>query len=254
MTELLELRGISRHFGGLRALDEVSLDVDAGAIVGLIGPNGAGKTTLFNVVSGVLGAHGGTIRFDGEDITTDPAHRRAARGIGRSFQHLGLMLDETAEFNVLTALHRSASYSGVDVVVRPWRYRRGERDLRSRSTEALDRFDLLADRHRRVRDLAFAKARFVELAAVYAEQPRLMLLDEPTTGLDLNEVVRLGDVLTGIRESGTTILVVAHDVGFVMRVCDDVYVLAEGKVLFHGPPAEVQSHPAVIEAYLGRSA
>ena len=129
---LLAVEDVTRRFGGIVALADVSLALDQGEIVGLIGPNGAGKTTLFNVVSGVLGAHGGTIRFDGEDITTDPAHRRAARGIGRSFQHLGLMLDETAEFNVLTALHRSASYSGVDVVVRPWRYRRGERDLRSR--------------------------------------------------------------------------------------------------------------------------
>jgi branched-chain amino acid transport system ATP-binding protein len=254
LSALLELRGISRHFGGVHALEDVSLDVGEGAIVGLIGPNGAGKTTLFNIVSGLLPAHAGSIRFDGAEIADQPAFRRAALGIGRSFQNLGLMLDETAECNVLTALHRSAPYGGLDVVLRPWRRRHGEQYLNSRCSAALERFGLLTDRDRRVRDLSFAKARFVELAAVVAEDPRLMLLDEPTTGLDVNEVVRFGGMLSEIRESGTTVLVVAHDVGFVMRTCDYVYVLAEGRLLFHGEPSQVQSHPAVIEAYLGKSA
>jgi branched-chain amino acid transport system ATP-binding protein len=126
--------------------------------------------------------------------------------------------------------------------------------LAARSSDALSRFGLLASHDRRVRDLSFAKARFVELAAVVAEEPRLMLLDEPTTGLDLGEVAVLSTVLADIRATGTTILLVAHDVGFVMRACDDVYVLAEGRLLFHGEPSAVQSHPAVIEAYLGKSA
>jgi branched-chain amino acid transport system ATP-binding protein len=254
LSPLLELRGITRSFGGVHALEDVSLDVDAGAVVGLIGPNGAGKTTLFNIVSGLLPADRGSIRFDGMEIAGQAPHRRSALGIGRSFQNLGLMLDETAETNVLTALHRLAPYHGPDAVLRPWRWRRGERYLVGRALEALARFGLLADREQRVRDLSFAKARFVELAAVVAEQPRLMLLDEPTTGLDLAEVARLGIVLNEIRDTGTTILLVAHDVGFVMRACDYVYVLAEGRLLFHGQPRDVQSHPAVIEAYLGRSA
>jgi branched-chain amino acid transport system ATP-binding protein len=238
----------------VRALEEVSLDVEEGAVVGLIGPNGAGKTTLFNIVSGLLSADRGSIRFDGAEIARLPAHRRAALGIGRSFQNLGLMLDETAAFNVEAALHRSAPYTGPDVLLRPWRHRRGERYLAARSSDALSRFGLLASHDRRVRDLSFAKARFVELAAVVAEEPRLMLLDEPTTGLDLGEVAVLSTVLADIRATGTTILLVAHDVGFVMRACDDVYVLAEGRLLFHGEPSAVQSHPAVIEAYLGKSA
>ena len=254
MSPLLEVRNVSRRFGGVYALDDVSLDVDEAAIVGLIGPNGAGKTTLFNVVSGLLSAHGGRIRFDGEEIAEEPGHRRAARGIARSFQNLGLMLDETAEDNVLASLHRSAPYRGPDVVLRPWRRREGERYLRARASDAMNRFNLLADRERRVRDLSFAKARFVELAAVVAEQPRLMLLDEPTTGLDVAEIGTLGTILSEIHRAGATILLVAHDVGFVMGFCDYVYVLAEGRLLFHGEPGDVQSNPAVIEAYLGRSA
>jgi branched-chain amino acid transport system ATP-binding protein len=253
-VSFLELRDVTKSFGGVRALEAVSLAVDEGAIVGLIGPNGAGKTTLFNVVSGLLLADSGSVLLDGEEIGRLPAHHRAGLGIGRSFQNLGLMLDETVEFNVLTALHRSAPYTGPDVLWRPWLRSRGERVLERRCARALGRFGLLADRGRRVRDLSFARARFVELAAVTAEAPRLMLLDEPTTGLDLAEVSKLHTVTGELRQEGTTILLVAHDVRFVMGVCDYVYVLAEGRLLAQGEPRDVQSHPAVVEAYLGRTA
>jgi branched-chain amino acid transport system ATP-binding protein len=235
----------------VQALTDVSLDVDEGAIVGLIGPNGAGKTTLFNVVSGLVAADRGHIRFDSSEIGHLPAHRRAGLGIGRSFQNLGLMVDETVETNVLASLHRSASYSVADIMLRPWRRLEGELELSRRVTYALSRFGLLDDMHRLVNDVPFAKARFVELAAVVAEEPRLMLLDEPTTGLDVGEIVTLVDLLSDIRAAGTTMLVVAHDVGFVMQVCDVVYVLAEGRVLYEGDPLAAQSDPAVIEAYLG---
>lgn len=254
MTPLLRVTDVSRRFGGVQAVDRFSLDVGHGQIVGLIGPNGAGKTTSFNIISGLVAADEGSIELDGAEVVDLPAHRRAALGIGRSFQNLGLMPGESAETNVLSYLHRSAGYSGLDVLVRPWRWKRGEAQLQRRCSAALERFDLLEERDRRICDLSFARARFVEIAAVVAEQPRLMLLDEPTTGLDVNEVDRLGQILLQLRDEGTTILVVAHDVGFVMRVCDHVYVLAEGRPLFDGPPSEVQSHPAVTEAYLGRSA
>jgi branched-chain amino acid transport system ATP-binding protein len=252
-VSLLELREIGRSFGGVRALDDVNLDVDEGSIVGLIGPNGAGKTTLFNVVSGLQPAEGSVV-FDGHEIGHMPAHRRAMLGIARSFQNLGLMMDETAETNVLASLHRSAGYTGADVILRPWKRAAREGELRERAAGALDRFGLLDDRDRLVADLSFAKARFVELAAVVAEEPRLMLLDEPTTGLDLNEITTLVDALRDIKLRGTTMLIVAHDVGFVMQMCDEVYVLAEGRLLFHGPPEAVQTDESVIAAYLGTNA
>ena len=250
---LLELRSIGRSFGGVRALDDVNLDVEEGSIVGLIGPNGAGKTTLFNVVSGLQPAEG-TVVFDGQEIAQMPPHRRATLGIARSFQNLGLMMNETAETNVLASLHRSSGYTGADVVLRPWKRAACERALRDRAGAALDRFGLLDDRDRVVEDLSFAKARFVELAAVVAEEPRLMLLDEPTTGLDINEIATLVAALRDIKERGTTMLIVAHDVGFVMQMCEEVYVLAEGRLLFHGPPEAVQSDESVIAAYLGTGA
>jgi len=254
VTALLELRDVSISFGGVRALQEVSLDVGEGSVVGLIGPNGAGKTTLFNVVSGLLRADAGSIRFDGIEMARMPAHRRAAIGVARSFQNLGLMNGQTVATNVLALLHRSAPYSGVDVFARPWRWLAGERELARRCHEVLAEFGLEDEAARPVGDLSFAKARFVELAAVVAERPRLMLLDEPTTGLDMAETARLAEILEAIRAGGATVLVVAHDVDFVMRVCDHVYVLAEGRLLFDGTPQAVRSHPAVIEAYLGRAA
>jgi branched-chain amino acid transport system ATP-binding protein len=250
-AELLSVEAVSVSFGGLRALDGVSFGVPEGSTVGLIGPNGAGKTTMFNIVSGLQRHDAGRVTFAGTEITTEPPHRRARRGIARSFQNLGLINEETVLTNLLAAQYGAAPYRGLDVAVRPWRWWRSERQMQAAAVDALARFGLGDLIDRRVEDLSFASARFVEMACVLVNRPRLMLLDEPTTGLDLVEVELLLGVLDSARAEGATTLVVAHDVRFVMRACDYVYVLAQGRVLSHGTPAEVQQDPSVITEYLG---
>jgi branched-chain amino acid transport system ATP-binding protein len=254
MTPLLDVSGVTLAFGGLKALSDVSVEVPDGAIVGLIGPNGAGKTTLFNVISGLQRADSGDVVFDERDITRLSAPRRAALGIGRSFQNLGLITNETVRTNLLAAQFLGTGYHGADVLLRPWRWWHEERRAAERVMEIAQTFNVLDCVNERVADLSFGKARFVELACVLAESPRLMMLDEPTTGLDLAEVEQLLDVLRRQRDAGTTMLVVAHDVRFVMEICDFVYVLSAGVVLAQGRPKEVQADPDVIAVYLGRHA
>jgi branched-chain amino acid transport system ATP-binding protein len=253
VTALLRAEAVSLAFGGLLALNDVSIAVPDGAIVGLIGPNGAGKTTLFNVISGLQAADQGHVFFDENDITRMAAPKRAALGIGRSFQNLGLIENETARTNLMAAQFLSTAYLGADVLVRPWRWWREERRAAKRAIGIAAEFGLTQHLDERIVDLSFGVARFVELACVLIERPRLMMLDEPTTGLDTREVDRLLTILRAERTAGQTILVVAHDVRFVMEICDYVYVLNAGAVLAQGSPQEVQSSPEVVAVYLGRA-
>jgi branched-chain amino acid transport system ATP-binding protein len=247
---LLTVHNVSVHFEGLVALESVSLNVDEGEVVGLIGPNGAGKTTLFNVISGLQSPTGGSLTFAGEDISNLAPHKRARLGIARTFQNLGLMMDESVETNVLAGQYLKANYHLADPLVRPSRWLRTEQTLLDSVGPALESFGLEDQRHAIVSDLPFASAREVELATALIQEPRLLLLDEPTTGLDPGEVDSLREALKRVREDGRTILLIAHDVGFVMSLCNRVFVLASGRVLFEGPPKAVQRDPSVIEAYL----
>jgi branched-chain amino acid transport system ATP-binding protein len=234
---ILEVREVSVHFGGNMAVDAVSLDVDEGAIAGLIGPNGAGKTTTFNVITGLQPPTRGTIRLDGTDITALSAHKRARAGMARTFQRLELFGSLSVRDNVRTAAELRVR-SGADPV--------------QRTDALLDRVGLgdLADQ--RADSLSTGSARLVELARALACEPRVLLLDEPASGLDEAETEAFAATLLDLAGDGLGILIVEHDVPLVMRLCAQITVLNFGEVLATGTPAEIAANADVVDAYLGQ--
>jgi branched-chain amino acid transport system ATP-binding protein len=236
---MLGVEGISVKFGGLHALDSVSLDVSADAITGLIGPNGAGKTTLFNVITGLQRPAQGRVFFGGQDVTRVPARRRSALGLGRTFQRLELFGSLTVHDNVLVAIEGR----GI----------RG-RAARQRSKELLERVGLDSVASTTASVLSTGLARQLELARALACQPKVLLLDEPSSGLDGSESGRLGELLKGLAGSGIAILLVEHDMEFVMDLCQRIYVLNFGRLIASGQPHDIQADPQVQAAYLGRPA
>lgn len=249
---LLEIRNVTKRFGGVIANDAVSLDVGEWEIVGLIGPNGAGKTTLFNSICGVFPIDRGSIHFRGKDITKLKTHERAELGIGRSFQNLGLVRGSTVLHNLVTAQHMTIEYGVLEGMFGSPKSIARERELLERAERILEFTGLLNYRDEMVDDLSYGILKNVELATVLSTDPKLLMLDEPSSGLSPTESEELGDLLLRLREElGVTILMIEHHVPLVVRVCDYVYVLNFGELLAHGPPKEIQTHPEVITAYLG---
>ncbi|WP_254070412.1 ABC transporter ATP-binding protein [Acidisphaera sp. L21] len=251
MTNLLEVSGLTRKFAGLVAVDNLDMQVAAGGIHAVIGPNGAGKTTLFNLISGLLPPTSGRIILAGQDVTRLPAHRRAALGVARTFQNIRIFGAMTVLENVLTGLHTTARATLPEVIFRLPRFRRQERDAVAQAMAALDLVGLRDQANSRAASLSYGDARRLEIARAMAARPRLLLLDEPAAGLNPAETTRLADLVRTIRSAGTTVLLVEHDMGFVMDISEDVTVLSFGRRIFGGPPLAVRQDPAVIEAYLG---
>jgi branched-chain amino acid transport system ATP-binding protein len=249
---VLSLRGVSKVFGGVIALDDVTLTVAPGELVGLIGPNGAGKTTLFDIASGLQAPTSGVVEIDGRDVTRAPAEQRARLGVRRTFQQAQLFGDLTVEDNILTALDGHGGGGGLlaDVVAAPGRRRR-ERDRRQRVAAVVDELGLGALRAAPAATLPIGQARLVELARAVVDEPRVLLLDEPTSGLTPPERDRLAAVVTAARAGDAAVVLVEHDVSFVMQCCERVVVLDLGRVLADGPPDQVRENPAVRQAYLG---
>jgi branched-chain amino acid transport system ATP-binding protein len=236
---LLEVSGIVMRFGGVVALDGPSFEVEEGRICGLIGPNGAGKTTCFNVISGLQRPTSGRVRFDGRDITRLPVHRRARRGIGRTFQRLEAFGSLSVRDNVRAALD---IHHGVSAIFRP-----GADDVDA----LLERVGIADSAHERADSIPTGTARLLELARCLATRPRLLLLDEPSSGLDEAETDAFGELLAGLAAEGRSVLMVEHDMDLVMAVCDEIHVLDFGKVIASGSPVEIRGDRRVQEAYLG---
>ncbi len=251
-TALLETGGLTRRFAGLTAVDAVDLSVAEGSIHAVIGPNGAGKTTLFNLISGLVTPSGGTIRFAGQDITNLAVHRRAGLGMARTFQNIRIFASMTVLENALTGLHSRLHARLGSVVLRLPGFRRAEREAVARARDVLELVGLADKAETRAAALPYGDQRRLEIARALASAPRLLLLDEPAAGMNPAETDALKTLVRRIRDAGTTVLLVEHDMGFVMDLSDRITVLNFGRRIFEGSPLEVRQETTVIEAYLGQ--
>jgi branched-chain amino acid transport system ATP-binding protein len=255
---LFEIRGLTRDFGGVRAIDGLDLDVDDGEIVSVIGPNGAGKTTLFNLVTGMIPAGQGDIRFEGRSIVGLRPSQILELGIARTFQNVRLFPEMSVRENVMVARHCRTRSGMLKAIFRAPSFRREEQETRQRAEQALAffgsrligwRFDTPA------RSLSYANRRRLELARAMASEPKLLLLDEPTAGMNPRETQELTELIQRLRdETGVTIILIEHDMRVVKGVSERVVVLDYGQKIAEGPYADVASNDRVIEAYLGRTA
>lgn len=248
---LLTIDAVSKDFRGLRALDDVSLTVEACEIRGVVGPNGSGKTTLFNVISGFYRATAGEVSFAGAGITTARTYALSLAGMARTFQNLRLFGQLTVRENILVALDRTRTHTIWQYAVWQPGVIRRERQLRQRAGEILDRYGLADFADAAPASLPYGIQRRIEIARAMASGPRLLLLDEPAAGLNGEEVQQLIRIVRSIRDSGTTVVLIEHNMGLVMSLCEKVTVLSSGRVIAEGTPSEVVASPEVIEAYLG---
>jgi branched-chain amino acid transport system ATP-binding protein len=251
VSPLLEVRGLSKRFGGLVAVKDVSFTVEEGAIKAVIGPNGAGKTTLFNLVAGALAPDAGTVLLRGESLHGRPPHRVAAMGLSRTFQNLKLFSGMTALENVMVGRHPRTRAGFLAGMVPSPRARREERSVRARAMEELAFVGIERLAGADASSLSYGQQRTVELARALASDPTLLLLDEPAAGLNMRETAELAGLIGRIRERGVTVLLVEHDMGLVMGISDSVAVLSYGEKIADADPAAVQRNPDVVRVYLG---
>jgi branched-chain amino acid transport system ATP-binding protein len=248
MTALLELDGLTRHFGGLTAVDDVTTHVEQGELVGLIGPNGAGKTTLFNLISGFTRPSSGAVRLKGEEITGLAPHQVAHRGMSRTFQNLRVFPNMTVFDNISVG---ALGALGVGVFETILGRHKGSNEISERSWEMLERVGLADQANDLAANLSYGKRKYLEIARALAMQPDLLILDEPAAGMNDSETAELSRFITQLNSEGLTIMLVEHDMSLVMGICHRVVVLASGRKIADDSPAEVRKDQAVLDAYLG---
>ena len=251
-TSLLTLDGVSRHFGGLKVLQDVNLEIPQGGVFGLIGPNGAGKTTVFNLTTGLLPVSGGSIRFEGRDIAGLKPHQITQGGIARTFQNIRIFKEMSLLENVMVGIHAHLGYGTLGWLVATAKYRSEERRARDRARELLSWVKLDHKASDTADNLSYGDQRKLELARALATEPKLLLLDEPVAGMNSAEKTDLMHEIRNIAGRGYTIFMIEHDMRFVMGLCEHIAVLNFGRIIARGDPEQIRTDPQVIEAYLGR--
>lgn len=249
---MLEVTSLGISFGGLRAVDELSMKIEKGGLVGLIGPNGAGKTTVFNMLTGVYRPTDGGIRLDGQNLVGKKPHEICKMGVARTFQNIRLFSNLTVLDNVKTGLHNEITYSLAESLFHIGSYRKKERQMDERAMELLGVFGLESVADYKAANLPYGKQRKLEIARALATDPKLLLLDEPAAGMNPNETGELMETIELVRKKfGVTVLLIEHDMKLVSGICEYLYVLNFGRLLAEGTPSEVLQNPEVVTAYLG---
>lgn len=252
---ILKIDGLTKFFGGLRAVYDFEVDVKRGELVGLIGPNGAGKTTIFNMITGIYPVSAGTITFKDHAITNLPAHKITQLGIGRTFQRIRIFHDLTVLDNVRVAYHAHVGYNIFDGVLRSGRFGRGEKEMTERAQEFLAVFGMEDMQDMMAANLPYGEQRRLEIARALATEPELLLLDEPAAGMNPQEIVELMNLIDFIRDRfDLTILLIEHQMRVVMGICEWMTVIDFGQIIARGTPSEIQNNTKVVEAYLGSQA
>jgi branched-chain amino acid transport system ATP-binding protein len=248
----LKLEAVSRHFGGLKVLQDVNLDIPQKGIFGLIGPNGAGKTTVFNLITGLLPPTSGRIEFQGQDLAGRKPHDITRLGIARTFQNIRIFKEMSLLENVMVGLHAQLQYGALGLLASTGLFRSEERRARDRARELLSWVRLDHKASDLADNLSYGEQRKLELARALATNPKLLLLDEPVAGMNSGEKVELMQEIRNISERGYAIFMIEHDMRFVMGLCSDIAVLNFGRIIARGSPDAIRNNPQVIEAYLGR--
>ena len=249
---MLQLKNISKNFGGLQVLQDVNFHVPQGGIFGLIGPNGAGKTTVFNLITGLLRASGGSIAFSGQDIGKVAPHKITERGIARTFQNIRVFKEMTLLENVVVGMHDHMDYGIAGLLLNLPGYRNIEAKARERALELLSWVRLDHKAQSLADSLSYGEQRKLEFARALATRPKLLLLDEPVAGMNPSEKTELMTEILNIRQRGFSIFMIEHDMRFVMGLCDRIAVLNFGRIIAEGTPDQIKNNQEVIEAYLGK--